>query len=117
MSKAIPIEYGESVTVDYWGQDKAIVFLGETDECVLSSAQAEKLAATVVGMTGAFDGKRNFKCSSGDMQELSPRRGPGGHVNMILTDTCGAGYLGEVVLTPGDALALAMELIRMAAHE
>jgi hypothetical protein len=116
MSKVITCQYGESIEVDNFGTDN-LALRCDTVEPILDKAQCENLAATIVGMSGVYDGRLNFRCNSGDMQELSTRPSNGGNVNLILSDHHGAGYLGEVFLTPQDAMALAFELIRMATHE
>lgn len=113
--KAIQILYGETVTVDQWGDDHAVLSLG-THEPVMNAAQAEAVAAELVGMTGCYT-EGDYKCLSDDGCELSPRRNLSGNVSFILTSDHGGSYKGEVILTKADTLALAMNLIRMVTHE
>lgn len=111
MSRVFLMQYGESVTVEEFGPE-AISIKSESTESIAPLLAAQMLGVELIQRSGVSQDGPTFVCEGVSTDEVTLARGS--FVNLMFSKDKGATYTGEVLLDKDNALALGLELIRMA---
>lgn len=112
MSSVFHTAYGsEKITVDAFS-DGAVSVKAERTLSVLTLLAAQRMGVDLIQRSGMSQSGATFGCEGVSTDEVTLASGV--YVNLMFSKDNGAQYVGEVLLSKDAALALGLELIRMA---